>query len=663
MIDQDGAGIFVTTDGDLPDGRKSPGPGGIRALSVGDRVEVEGVTRADGYAPSIHAAKIHRTGRAPVPEGTELGLGSLLTGNFDAQRVALKGVITGCRPSDHGDGTWVMVLAGASGKARAVVPAMPGRRPEDMEDAGVRISGVVFTRCNSRQELVGISIETSRVEDVRIDRSGGSDPFEVQLLETGRLRAFVPGGFSQHRRRVQGTVTLSKPGLLYLQGSQGGTRVSTRSHDQSHALGDVVDAAGFVESDQGASELAGALTRRKSAGTPVRSVDFSWSGMSDPGSFDGMLVRTRGVVLESHRSSAGIEMLLSEGGNSLGAILLEAPPAMPPPKPGSEVSLTGVAEMAYKLGPYYPDRNTVSNIRLLLRGPDDIVIHRVPPWWNVRRLLIALGLAAGLIALLGWAALLLMRRVRAQADQLATEALAHRQATAAHAAMMEERSRLAGEMHDGLQPMLSGLSFYLDAADSKLKDSRKECVGEALEKSRALLARIREEFRQCIWCLYELGRRTGDLDNELRRLGRIVRQWSRAEVGTKISGEPFPLPPGISRSLLLACQEAVENASRHGAAERIGIECDFSDQGVRISVADDGCGFDAAIVPQVPGPHFGLSGMRQRIERLGGHLEVVSVPGSGTRITMSLSRECILRVEANPLVVSAGHSQPSHSPS
>jgi signal transduction histidine kinase len=201
--------------------------------------------------------------------------------------------------------------------------------------------------------------------------------------------------------------------------------------------------------------------------------------------------------------------------------------------------------------------------------------------------------------------------------------------------------------------MLSGLAFYLEAADSKLKDSLAAGAGEALERSRTLLARIREEFRQCIWCLYELGRQTGELDNELRRLARIQRQWSHAEVNTEIIGEPFPLPASISRGLLLACQEAVENASRHGKAARIEIHCEFSERGVAISVEDDGCGFDVSTATDAPGGHYGLSGMRQRVERLGGVLDVVSKPSTGTRLTMRLSRECIVKVEANPLVLSS----------
>ena len=652
MIDQNRAGIFVIGDQDLPDGRKAPGAERIRMISEGDEVEIDGVTQRGEYTPSLWAAEIRTVGKVSVPAGEKLGMGSLLTGTFDAQRVALKGVVTSCRPSEYGDNTWVMVLAGTSGKARAVVPVMPGMRPEDMENAGVQISGVVFTRCNSRQEFVGVSIETNRVEDVEVFHPGGTDPFGVSILDTGRLRAFVPNGYSLYRRRIEGVVTLTKPGVLYLQGPNGGSRVSTRSAEQLHALGDVVEASGFVEIYQGTSELADSITRRKTVDRPVQPVDLSIPNAMDLGKFDGMLVRIRGLVLECHESPDGIEMLLSDSGGSFRAMLLRPPTATPVLKPGSDVSLTGVAEMAYELGSYFPERNMVSGMRILLRGPEDILTHRVPPWWNARRLLVALGLSLALAALLAGAAVFLKRRVRAQANQLATEALAHRQVTVAHEAMMEERSRLAGEMHDGLQPMLSGLSFYLDAADSKFSASLKGEAMDALERSRALLARIREEFRQCIWCLYELGRQTGDLDNELLRLARVQHQWMHAEVRTEIEGTSFSLPPSISRGLLLACQEAVENAGRHGGAKQISIKCRFDDEGIEILVKDDGCGFVVSAATDLPGKHFGLASMRERVERLGGHLDVDSMPGHGTRLKLRLTRQCIARIESHSLIPS-----------
>ncbi len=659
MFEQNGSGCFVVTDHDLPDGRKHPAQEDVRNLVPGDAVEVEGVTRAGGYAPTIWAATVRVVGKQPVPKGKEVGLGHLFTGTYDTQRVALRGVITGCQPSEYGDGTWVMVLAGASGKARAVVPAMPGMSPEDIEDAAVEISGVVFTRCNSRKEFVGVSIETNRVEDVRIYNPGGREPFSVPLLEVGRLRALVPGGYSQHRRRIIGVVTLSKPGLLYLQGPTGGTRVVTRKKEVSHTVGEWVEAAGFVESYEGRSQLASAVTRKKADGELSRPLDLSVADDKDPAERDGMLVRMKGVLLESHGAAGGTEMVISDSGKSFKALLSGALAGGDALVNGSDVSLTGVAEMTYELGPYFPDGNMVSSLRLLLRSPEDIVIRHVPPWWNAGRLLYALALAVGTAGLLGGAALWLVRKVRTQSNQLATEALAHRQVTAAHSAMMEERARLAGEMHDGLQPMLSGLAFFLDAADTKLVGPLPEGARDALERSRTLLVQIREEFRQCIWCLYELGRQTGDLANELRRLARVQRQWSHAEVNTEITGEPFPLPPSISRGLLLACQEAVENATRHGKAEHIEIRCAFEAGGLEIVVRDDGRGFDVSSAGEAPGSHFGLSGMRQRVERLGGTLAVTSAPGSGTVLTMSLCRDVIYRVDSNPLVSSTTLPSPS----
>ena len=120
-------------------------------------------------------------------------------------------------------------------------------------------------------------------------------------------------------------------------------------------------------------------------------------------------------------------------------------------------------------------------------------------------------------------------------------------------------------------------------------------------------------------------------------------------MNTKIHGEPFSIPASIAREVLLICQEAVENASRHGKASRIDIACGFLESGLEIGVIDDGCGFDVGAVPNATGPHFGLSGMRHRIERLGGTLDVESARGVGTRLHIRLSGASISKAEANSL--------------
>jgi signal transduction histidine kinase len=361
-----------------------------------------------------------------------------------------------------------------------------------------------------------------------------------------------------------------------------------------------------------------------------------------------VLVRVRGVLLETHMLPDGVELLVSSSGKPIRALLRTPDIGQLLPRAGSELSLTGVAELTYDLSPWLANRSAVTDIRLLLRAPADIVVHNEPPWWTTRRLLMALGTTFAVALVLAAAAALLVRRVRAQAHTMAVEALAHQQVAATHQAMMDERARLAGEMHDGLQPMLSGLAFYLEAADASMPEPVPETVAEPLARARALLARVRDEFRQCIWCLHDMGRQTGDLENELRRLARVQHQWRRAEVQAEISGTPVPLPPGLARALFLASQEALENACRHGMAEHVTIHCRFHDDGLELEIADDGAGFDPAAATGAPGIHTGLASMRQRIERLGGTLDVTSSPGAGTRLIIRLASGCIDIIRDNP---------------
>lgn len=656
IMQDESAGIFVRVTNNPVAEKMAKVKQIHKNLKAGDKIEIEGVTGTGNYAPVVHAHMIRSLGRGVVPPALDLGLGNLLSGAYDAQRVGVKGVVTECTPTVDGK-TWLMVLSGTSGKARAVVPALPGMSPKIMEDSGILVNGVVFTRCNHRMEIIGISIETNDVADVIINQPGGKDPFTAAMLDVGRLRAYEPKGFSQHRRRIKGVVTLAQPGLLYLQGVTGGNRVTLRNPAVTFGVGDVVEATGFVESFFGVSELTGAEARKLGETQAPMAVDItkvSWSEIGQPSPitgggnhreapdidrYSGMLVQVRGTLLETQRVGEGLEMLVSAAGKPIRGKLRTHDDSLVIPLPGAELSLTGVAEMTYDLSPYWANRSAVSDVRLQLRGPADIRIHHEPPWWTTRRLLVALGVTLAVAMCLGAAAAFLVRRVRAQAQRLAAEEIDRRQLSAANNAMHEERARLAGEMHDGLQPMLSGLAFYLEAADAKLSSSGTTEVGDILGRARALLSQVREEFRQCIWCLYELGRSSGDLEVELRRLVRVQQPWQNLDLQVEITGAAVPLSASITRGLVLACREAVENATRHGQASHVKIACCFAGAEVQMEISDNGKGFDVQSVRNPTSGHFGLSGMRQRIERLDGTLDVSSTPGVGTRIAIRLPHQ------------------------
>ena len=103
------------------------------------------------------------------------------------------------------------------------------------------------------------------------------------------------------------------------------------------------------------------------------------------------------------------------------------------------------------------------------------------------------------------------------------------------------------------------------------------------------------------------------------------------------SGEPVALGGEAARSLLLVIREAVLNALRHAGPTRVAIRLAFTGRGVEVEVEDDGCGFDAVLVAAAGGQHYGLIGMRERVEKLGGKFEVGSAADKGTIVRIKVN--------------------------
>jgi signal transduction histidine kinase len=124
-------------------------------------------------------------------------------------------------------------------------------------------------------------------------------------------------------------------------------------------------------------------------------------------------------------------------------------------------------------------------------------------------------------------------------------------------------------------------------------------------------------------------------------LKALVDRWE-AETGigaryAAVNGSR-PLPPRVEAALYRICQEALTNVARHAGAGRVRVRLVATPQEVRLSVEDDGRGFDAS---RVPGDRHGLVGMRERAQMLGGALEVRSSPGEGTRVEASVPLETL----------------------
>lgn len=203
---------------------------------------------------------------------------------------------------------------------------------------------------------------------------------------------------------------------------------------------------------------------------------------------------------------------------------------------------------------------------------------------------------------------------------------------AREAGVLDERQRMAGEIHDVLAQGLTGIVTQLEAADAA--ESRPDDWRRHLDAAKRLARDSLTEARRSVQAL-----RPQNLDQAAlpEAIGEVVGGWSAlngvsAELIT--TGTPRPLLPEIETTLLRTAQEALANVARHAAAGRVALTLSYMEDMVTLDVRDDGAGFDPS-APRDPGLDggFGLSTMRERVVRIAGTLEVESEPGGGTAIS------------------------------
>jgi signal transduction histidine kinase len=195
-------------------------------------------------------------------------------------------------------------------------------------------------------------------------------------------------------------------------------------------------------------------------------------------------------------------------------------------------------------------------------------------------------------------------------------------------AVLAERSRLAREIHDTLAQDLVGISLQLESAAETLQ-ADPVSARRHVDRARSLVHEGLTEARRSVWQL-----RHDSLEERglAEALSSAVQERLGRPVPVHIRGSARRLSEEVESNLLRIGQEAVTNAAAHAGAKEIELELAYDADSVNLSVRDDGRGFDP-LAEAAAGPgHFGLQGMRERTERLGGSFDVSSHPGRGTRI-------------------------------
>ena len=216
---------------------------------------------------------------------------------------------------------------------------------------------------------------------------------------------------------------------------------------------------------------------------------------------------------------------------------------------------------------------------------------------------------------------------------LARDITLQKQAEAA--SILEERNRMAREIHDTLAQAFTGILIQVDAATQVLTDDV-EATQAHLDTIEELARTGLSEARRSVTALRPQLLEEGDLSSALERLVNQMRVATNTALIYSVQGTAYSLPTEVENNLLRIGQEALTNATKYANANEIRVELVYNDTQCRLQVKDDGQGFGVVGVSMSGG--FGLLGMSERAERIGAQLAIESQPRQGTEIIVIVNR-------------------------
>jgi signal transduction histidine kinase len=577
-------------------------------------VEVEGVTGPGKFAPVIRETKLRVLGEGELPKAQLFPLSALANGQQDSQWAQVRGIV---RSAAVDRTSWrepalALHVASEGGEFNVRVPIAREQDFSSWVDSEVLIEGVCGSLYNTNRQLTGILFYVPRLSFIRVE----APATEVPLSE---LLRFSPAEGAAHRVRVRGIVGYQHGNALFLQSQGKGLRVLTQ---QGGALqiGDLVEVLGFPAMGDSAPMVEDAVFHRLAKVNVPDAVKLNLDAPWEK--FDGVVVTTDAKLLNRQAQPDGLRLTLQHGNvffdaDVAGGAAVERMLSIPL---NSDLQVTGICLV--RSGGLW---HIPQSFRLLLRVPQDVVVLTTPSWWNLRHTLWLLGITGGvLLAVIVWV-VVLGRRLQEQMAIIRQKLRS--------GAVLEERNRIARELHDTLEQELAGITMQLDLAVDCLQQAP-GVAQHALETARNMSRHSMVEARRSVWDLRCQLLEDGDLVSALAQIVEPLVPRERTKVDFKVEGSPVRLPGPVEMNLLRIGQEAVANAVKHGGARLVSIELRYAPASVRLTVSDDGKGFAARQAS--PTGHFGLLDMRERAQSMGSHLKVESEPGRGTRIAVEV---------------------------
>jgi signal transduction histidine kinase len=580
---------------------------------IGQYWEIEATTRSGAFAPVLQIQRANCLGLGQLPKPIHPTWDQLMNGSLDTQFVELQGIIT-----DSDDNKIVLLTRG--GKITVGLPDMQPNERKGYELALVRLRGCLFASWDPQTHQVKAAEMELYSAALSVEEPLPVNPFAAPLKSITELRLFDPQANVFQRAKVSGQIVHGRDGNYFLMNGTNGMRFVSKKADVS--AGDLVEVAGLPEWGGFSPALREAIARKTGHAALPAARLLTPEDIADANN-DSTFVELEALLLSSRREQSEQVLELQSGLRTFLARVIPANEGKPFLN-GSRLQLKGVYATR---GGNPPSGLSVSSFEILLNSVADIKVLARPPWWTMKRVMGLLeAMAVVLLAGSLWV-LTLKRRVRSQTNTIRHQIQRH--------ATMEERARIAREFHDTLEQALAGIGLQLNGLADVLRNAPAEAL-RILGVARSMVRHSQEEAKRSVRNLRTFALEQSNLSTALSQLAVQTRNGWTGNIEVGVSGAASRLPACVETHLLRISQESINNAIKHGSPRNVKVNLTFDSDLLHLLVEDDGCGFDAEHASGSPAGHFGLLGMRERAEKIGGVLKIRSAPGAGTKVELSL---------------------------
>lgn len=604
-------------------------------ISVGDRVEAVGFSATTRRGNWLVVKSLRLIDKPGLPEPQPITVAEFLEGRTLGGYFEIEGTVRSVRvESEISPSRLILGIGPSRMRLNVWVANYEGHESRWSPDTVVRVRALVqHWRNESWQPYVTFLLAGSP-EDIEVLSPAPVDPWSTPQLELADFTVPLAGNVTSRRERVRGMVTWRIPGQqLIIQNGRRGLQIDLNQPDDLVA-GDVVEVLGFPSPGDYNGKLEDVEIRRIGHGElpppiTLSEIDIT-QRLPDGLGHDGLRVRVTGTLDAVYPQPDGLAFDILCLGRRITCMLIGIEALPSSIRPGCELSVVGVSrlgltDLARRMG------HTADSMKLGVASLADLKVLQPAPWWSPeRQRMFSVIVAVGLAVIGLWAISLNQKNRRLRA------AIAAR--TRAEHELAGERHRVAADIHDTLEQTLLGVELQVAAA-SRTLDHQQTSAGGFLTLADQLLKRSRSEIRDIVWDLHRAAQVSApDLRRALEDLRRDHKAPGAPEITITVDGWPRNLPALVVTHLTRSVREAITNCIKHAAATRIDIRLAYREDEIELSVVDNGCGFEPGLAPGARHGHFGLSGMRERMERIGGSLDLSSKPGEGTRLVFTVSQ-------------------------